>query len=96
MRIYNNRLYAIGETPGISGFQSWHKTQVRIVTGYVARRLRSSIIGEFDATDTRSWYRLDDGHLPGHQPITNAAGVIAYLTENVYSAAYELVERDRM
>ena len=93
MRIYDARFYAIAETPGISGFQQWDKIQVRIVTGRVARRLRSYITGEFDAT-TEQIYRLDEGHLPDYQPRTDAAGVIAYLTENIYSSAYELEERD--
>lgn len=94
MRIYRNRFYVVEETPGLSGFQRWDKIQVRIVTGYVARRLKSSVTGEFNTTDPRS-YRLDDGHLPDHQPITDAAGVIAYLKENLYSSAYELKERDK-
>jgi len=94
MRIYSNRFYVIDETPGISGFQRWDKVLARVVTGHVARRLKSSVIEEFSTADTRS-YRLDDGHLPDHQPITNAAGVLAYLTENIYSSAYDLEERDR-
>ena len=94
MRIYSDRFYVIGETPGLSGFQRWDKVQIRIVTGHVARRLKHSVIGEFNTADTRS-YRLDDGHLPDYQPITNAAGVLTYLTENIYSSAYELEERDR-
>ncbi len=95
MRIYSERFYEIDETPGISGFQRWDKILVRVVTGRVARRLRSSIIGEFNVTNT-STYRLDEGHLPDYQPRTNAAGVVAYLTEHVYSSAYELEERNRI
>ena len=93
MRIYSKRFYEVAEHPGISGFQRWDKLQVRIVTGLVARRMRSSVLSEFDCNTDRI-YRLDDGHLPDYQPRADASAVISYLTANPYSSAYELTERD--
>lgn len=89
MRIYKNKFYILQSTPGISGFQRWDEREYRLCTGHKAAFNRLSVIKEFRA-DNAARFRLEDGHLPNHQPYANAHEAIAWVAENRYQTAYWL------
>jgi len=88
-RIFKNRFYLIEAAPGISGFQRWNETEYRLVTGAKARTERSSVVGEY-SPKPGDRFRLEDGHLPEHQPHADADEAMAWLRDHQYSSAVKI------
>lgn len=89
MRIYKDRFYVLADHPGISGFKDYSRLDYRIVTGHKASRERCYVVGEF-LPIAEDWYRLEDGHLPEHQPKATTREALEWLTANPYSAVVRL------
>ena len=87
MKIYSDRFYVAAGTPGISGFQQWGKTEFSVVTGRKARNCRSSVVGEWTPTSDER-YRLGNGRVPELQPVVDAAGVVEFLRNEPFQAAF--------
>ena len=86
-RIYNDRCYLVGIPQGISGFPQ--PAILAVVSGRLYRRDRVKFheaprMGNLNA---RIW-RLDDGHLPDHQPRATYDEACAYVLAHPWQAAY--------
>ena len=86
MRIKKSQYYVTAETPGISGFQRWGEWEYRIITGLRASGRRGNVIGVWCPQEDES-YRIEDGHLPDHQPIGSRVDVVHFLALNPYQSA---------
>ncbi len=93
MRLFKSRFYVCRQHPGISGFQQWDKWEYFIVSGSRAQgRDRLNVTGEF-VPGCGHTYELDDGHLPGHRPVTAEPSVVRdHLTANPFSMAVVLAQ----
>ena len=71
----------------MSGFQRWNEREYRIITGKRAQaRDRLHVVAEWTPMSDEE-YAIEDGHLPGHQPIGTLADVITFLDANPYQSA---------
>lgn len=89
MTIRRKGFYVLAIVPGISGFQRWNEREFQVVTGHKAANCRSYVVGEWLPT-SEDRYRLNDGHLPSHQPETHAEGALEYLLANPFGEAVAL------
>jgi len=89
MRIYKKKYYILESIPGISGFQKWNEREYRVATGFKAQHDKLHIVKEFKENG-RGKFRLEDGHLPDHQPQVKEKEIIPWLDEQRYAAAFIL------
>jgi hypothetical protein len=89
VKIRNGRLYVLETIPGISGFKRWDEREHRVVTAAKARLNRSNVAGEL-LPIAEDFYRLEDGHLPDHQPMVRFPEAEAWLIANPFSAIVRL------
>ena len=89
MRIYKNKYYILKSIPGISGFQRWNEREYRVCTGHKARHYRLDVVKEF-RENGRGRFRLEDGHLPDHQPGAKEKEIIPWLDTRVFATAFIL------
>jgi len=90
MRIYKDRLYhVVGKTwhsdsPGTEGYVAFDC----VTTGEGLRTYFSidDVRGEW--TPDERMYRVEDGHLPDHQPRIEAAELSAWLGQSMYRTAH--------
>lgn len=70
MRIYKDRIYTWTEQyQGISGFRRREPILCAVVGSCAKSRVSSfEPLTELDCSDGRMW-RVEDGHLPGFQPV---------------------------
>lgn len=97
MKVYKNRFYLHKMHPGISGFTRWHEWEYRVMTGHDAQlKERSSIVCEYlpgfatdlrEVPDAKGYFRLEDGHLPDHQPRVNETEMLRWLRSNIFANA---------
>jgi len=89
MKIYKTKYYIIAKPHGLSGFQQSGKTDTFIVTGHKAQHERSSVVHLFNPPfltfDKTTQYRLEDGHLPEHQPVVGIGAALNWLDNNKFS-----------
>jgi len=91
MRLYNNRLYLLAFTPGLSGFQRWNEKELRIMTGAKARgNYKLNVIEEYRPGSHQA-FRLERGELPEHQWNVSESVMMMYLKENPYVSAFVMV-----
>ena len=90
MKLYKKNYYIIKDHPGISGFQQWNQLEYRVCTGYKAMAHdRTRIVRQF-LENGRGQFALEDGHLPGYQPVVKEKEVIPWLEKNLYRTAFIL------
>lgn len=87
MRVYKKKYYILQRTPGISGFQKWGEKEFVVCTGLKAMNNKSSIIKEF-SPNGKGKFRLEDGHLPSHQPKAEEEGALNWL--NIKRRSYSI------
>ena len=83
-RIYKSKLYLMRVHPGISGFQQWETWEYYITTGHKAQNDRGKVYKEYIPTPGAGLFRLEDGHLPAHQPRVTGPEAVAWLRANPY------------
>lgn len=80
-RIFESRFYLIEA--------ALDEMEHRLVTGAKARTERSSVVGEY-SPKPGDRFRLEDGHLPEHQPHADADEAMAWLRDHQYSSAVKI------
>lgn len=85
MRIKRHHYYVLADYPGISGFRDWSRKVECIVTGHKAANNRSRIVREYLATG-RGEFRVEDGHLPDHQPVMREVDALRWLDANPFQS----------
>lgn len=98
-RIYSDRVYFVGVTPGIYGFQQWGKTEYGIVGGVTARnkiwRLNIGMPeGACGNLNIGKRFRLDNGHLPDYQPRATFSEACDWVLKNPHKVAWILPEEE--
>ena len=91
MRIKKTSYYIIEKTPGLSGFQQWDKKDRYIITGHKAQHERACVVCQFNpafSTLPVLMFRLEDGHLPEHQPLATCRQALDWLDKNKFSRVY--------
>ena len=89
MRVYKNKYYILKHHPGISGFIRWNENEYRVCSGYKASSNKSCIVKEFKANG-RGQFRLEDGHVPEHQPLVKEKEIFDWIDINLYQTAFIL------
>ena len=70
MRIYKCKFYIAECIPGLSGFQRWNERERYVISGHRASGSdRINVICQYNHLPNEQ-FRLEDGHLPDHQPTT--------------------------
>lgn len=81
MRIKSNHYYVLRQNGGI--YAGPVKEYEAITTGLKARNARPYVLREYLAT-RRGQFRLQDGHLPEHCPITSEVEALRWLDANPF------------
>lgn len=94
MRIYKNKYYLMQDTPGISGFKRWNEKEYYVSTGYHAKSNRTRVIKEFSQRYA-AWFRVEDGHLPDHQPRMSQQDALKWLDKNIYQRISFILDTEK-
>ena len=86
IRIKAGHYYVLADHPGISGFKDWTRKVECIVSADKARHNRALIDREYLANGLGT-FRIDDGHLPDHQPRVSEVEALRFLDSNPFSCA---------
>ena len=86
MKIYKHKYYLHKSHPGISGFQQWDKTELRVCTGIKAKNSKIDIIAEFQP-EAKQRFRLENGRCPEFQPIVDWENAKKFLNNEPYQMA---------